>query len=797
MSEKQEENMQIIYRLKIFSIFILTFFVLNNILAGTGTVQGKVYNKKGEVLVGANVEFKNHAQGTSTNKQGEFIFTEIPSGKYIIQVSYIGYEKQKRSFKLENGEEKYFEFDLEKSFIKSQTLIISGNPGASNPMESPKKVNYITGREKIRNQAVSLGKTLESMAGVDNISTGAVSGKPIIRGQSGERIKILNNGIGQEFQQYGTRHTPTLDPFNSRQIEVVQGPASLLYGSSALGGAINLLPYQYKFGENDELDFEGKFYNFYRSNNSQYNTGVKIQSGNKNFGIKGSIIYKKGGNFHTPDVETYPESGMSGDPKFAGEIDHTDFEQLNGSIGAGMLTDKGLLSLNYKRYCNENNFLLPDGGPIGIRHVNQVATLDGDINFDNFKIEPKLSYQRNRRLATRKGLSRQYLPDSANVDLVLNVYTGRFEVEHYDISGLSGTWGAEVKYYDHNNIGFVPLQPTGSYANIASFVFEEWRKNNLTLNFGTRFDYRKQTVKGNDSNPLLPQKNEYDSEKMFSISGAVGSAYQIDEKMTVAVNIGRGFRNPSFYNMYVHGYHGGVFAYQIGNPNLKSEKSLDISGSLRYKSELMEMSLNLYENRIKNYIYLRNVSKHKYAPSKSAPEYILVNSQANTVIEGLSVDIDIELTKRLNWKGNFSLIKSEFTNGGYEGQSLPKFPPTRINSKFKVELPQMEVMRSPYVFLEFEYNGSKNVAGVYEPFSQFDKGIGPDIPFGTASTDSYLLVNLGMGTDVEFFEKEAQLDINITNLLNRSYRDFLDTYKGYTLSPGRSVNVKITLPINN
>jgi iron complex outermembrane receptor protein/hemoglobin/transferrin/lactoferrin receptor protein len=99
-----------------------------------------------------------------------------------------------------------------------------------------------------------------------------------------------------------------------------------------------------------------------------------------------------------------------------------------------------------------------------------------------------------------------------------------------------------------------------------------------------------------------------------------------------------------------------------------------------------------------------------------------------------------------------------------------------------------------YLSINYKYVSEKSAAGVYEPFGQFDSGIGPDIPFGVASTDAYSLLNLGAGFDLDVWEKPINFDITVSNLLNNEYRDFLDTYKGYTLAPGRSVNMKVNVP---
>ena len=745
-----------------------------------------------EPLVGANVVLPNLERGASTNNQGRFIITQLPAGTYNVAVKFIGYKSTSQNVKVTSGETSQIKFKLYQSVIESEPVVITGSPIAADPLNSPQDISCISGREKIRLQSASLGQTIESIPGIYNMSAGSVAGKPIIRGQTGERIRILSDGVAQEYQQYGERHAPNIDTFNAERIEIIKGAASLLYGSDALGGAVNLIPYRFHIASGEQTEFNGSVTTAYHSNNSELMTGAKFGGSTGKVGFTGSLVRRSAGNFHTPEIDPFSKTQKSGDPKFTGEIDHTDFKQLNGSFAAGILTSTGLFSVNYDHYYNSNNFLLPTGSPIGLRLVNQIVTAKGNIAFGRFIFKPKFSYQRNHRQATKEGQSRDILPDSANVDLVLDVYTGRFEVEHIRISKFSGTLGAEIKYYDHENIGLVPLQPTGHFTNTVLFGFEEWQADKLTLNFGARFDYRSQEFIGSVTNPLLP---EDDKRTFSSLSGAFGASYKLSEKLTAAANIGRGFRTPSFYNLYVYGYHGGVFAFQIGNPELKNETSLDISSSLRLRSQRVEASATIYQNRISNYIFLYNAPDHPLAPQNET--FVFAHDQADVLLTGFDLSIKTNILNWLVLGGNYSFINSAFSKGPHKNNELPLMPPDRVCAEVKFLLPNTSIFLSPYILFNMKYVGDKSAAGVYEPFGQFDDGIGPDIPFGVCSTDAYSLINFSIGFDVNIMKMPVNFDIEVTNLLNEEYRDFLDTYKGYALSPGRSVNFKLNVPIGN
>ncbi len=778
------------WSISILVIFLITSYTFCFGQSKYGTINGVVVDGDNEPLAGANILLPKLERGATTDHQGDFTISRLPAGTYKVAVNFIGYTSQLRTIQVNAGETSRMNFTLYQSVFETEPIVITGSPIAVDPLHSPQDISSISGREKIRLQSTSLGKTIESIPGIYNMSAGSVAGKPVIRGQTGERIRILSDGVAQEYQQYGERHAPNIDPFNAERLEIIKGAASLLYGSDALGGAINVIPYRFHIATSDQAEINGSVTTSYHSNNNEYMAGARFGVSTGNTGFKGALVRRRAGNFHTPEIAPFAQTGKRGDPKFTGEIDHTDFEQINGSLATGMLTTLGLFSLHYDHYYNENNFLLPTGNPIGLRLQNQIVNAKANVPLGRFILKPKLSYQRNHRQAAKPGLSRAVLPDSANVDLVLDVYTARIEVEHAKLSDFSGTLGAEIKYYDHENIGLVPLQPTGHFTNFALFGFEEWQSDPLTLNFGVRFDYRSQEFMGSLTNPLLPKD---DNRTFSSLSGALGASYRLSNVLTVAANIGRGFRTPSFYNMYVYGYHGGVFAYQIGNPELDNETSFDMSASLRLRNERTNASATVFQNRIDNYIFLYNAPDHPLAPQNET--FVFAHDQAEAILTGLDLSINYSLFDWLVLGGMFSVIHSEFSSGTHKENELPLMPADRVSANVKFLLPNLSALKSPYAFLNIKHVGDKSSAGIYEPFGQFDDNNGPDIPFGVASTESYLLMNIGFGFDINIMNYPVNLDLEITNILDNEYRDFLDTYKGYALSPGQSVNFKMNVPI--
>lgn len=771
-----------------FVYLILSLFILSIGLMAEkqgSTLRGVVYDNNNLALSGAHISIPSLERGSISNEKGEFTFYNLPKGKHKIVISFAGFETLIRQIEIINDEHSEV-FKLKMTSLQTDEVVITGNPYANNPLNTPQDIISINYWSKLKLENSSLGKTIESIPGIYNLSAGNVAGKPVIRGHSGERVLILNDGISLEYQQYGERHAPTIDINNFERIEIVKGAASVLYGSDAMGGVVNLISTPSRFAIGSTLDFGGKLSANYFSNNNEYMTSLSLNGASDLFAVKGNIVRRKADNFQTPDADPYSKTLRRGDPKFTGEIPHTNFEQINGSFGIGYLSPFGIVSADYNGYSSKNNFLLPDGGPIGLSLENHNVTLKSNIPLTGFVFKPKFNYQRNSRKATKAGLNFTQLPDSAAVDLLLQVVTARFDLENVNLLNLSGTLGVEVKHYDHQNLGIVALQPTGHFTNYSAYAFQEWKESKWAINLGLRFDYRNQLFLATKTNPLLTS----DDERSYStFSGSVGVSYKVTEDITTLVNIGRGFRTPSFFNLYVYGEHGGVFAFQIGNPNLTDETSLDLSWSLRLQNSFIRSSATVYLNTVNNYIFLYNAPNHPLAPA--GKPFVFAHDQADAQLFGFEIDVEASITNWLLLYSNYSALQSKFLSGPWEQNELPLMPPNRLNIGSKIKLPEPGFIQNPYFSIDAKFVSDKKAVGIYEPFGQFDDGIGPDIPFGVCSTTSYETVNLGFGFETRLFKRQMILDFEVANLLGKVYRDFFDTYKGYTLAPGRSFNFRV------
>lgn len=631
-------------------------------------------------------------------------------------------------------------------------------------------------RDKVR---LTLGETLDTLPGVASISAGTQVGKPVIRGLSGQQIQVLSNGMGIDYQQYGERHPPTVDPFLAERLEVVRGASSLLYGSGALGGAIDVQAPAFIFGSDSSLQSTGEALISYHSVNHQWDLGLKAHAYDDTLSLQGGLIRRAGGDLNTPNVATAPGSGDPGDPRFSGRLPHTDFSQLNAQFGLGMQTDLGNLSARVTQWNDANNFLLPTGQGIGVWLRNDEAQLSGDMPLTaDWRLKPTLSWQHNLRRANSPGRTRAEGYDGT-VHLEFDVYQVRIEAIHGILGPFDGgTLGLEYAEKNQHSQGATVLEPGGEVSNLALFAFESKDIGPLTLQAGLRHDWHRVVGDaGKTRGEVTFHGRETHEDRVFS--GSLGAVYRLSEQLALAVNAGRGFRAPSLFERYANGVHGGVAAIQQGNPDLDPEHSLNLDLGLRWHSPRLRASATLYHNQISDYIYLQDTGERR----DGLP--IFSFQQDDAQLSGLEVEARWDLTDRLELAGVVDLVRA--TNERTD-EDLPLLPADSLRLSATYRFADRGVIRNPYLTLSLRHNAAKDAAPG-EPFAQFDS-----MPFGTASTDAYTLMDLDAGIALHAFENRLiYLDLSVRNLFDTDYRDFLDTYKGYALSPGRDIRLSLNM----
>ena len=761
---------------------------------------GRVTSQAGEPLPAVNVRVPALGRGTVTGEDGRYRLEDLPARRLQVRYSRIGYGTDTRTVELSPGAVRTLDVRLDVRAVVSRDITVTGTPSASDPLRVPQEVDVVGSEEMRAAGSSSLGEVLtEKVTGVSSISTGAQVGKPVLRGLSGKRVKVMQNGVSQEFFQYGVRHSPPTSMTEAERVEVVRGPASVLYGSDALGGAVNVISKPVPSAPAGETHAGGRFTGSYATGNEERAGSADVHLATGPLGFRAGVERRIADDLTTPETETFFEEGGRpgpfGPPKYSGEIPFTNFEQLSVYGQAGVRGSFGSVQLFVDRWDSEQNFLLPVGGPVGsesdpplglgqnLEGTNVEAS--GTFSSEPFTLEPTFSYQRAIRQSAEPGTAFEESPDWA-IDLRKDVFTGRFLARHDPAGPFEGTAGVEAIREETDAEGPVELEPSSEITNLAAFAFEQWSADRFTLTGGLRLDHREQEAAPNERT----ERPELLERSFTEVTGALGGNVRLADGLALASNANVGFRAPSVFELYASGVHGGVAAVQLGSPELQPERALTVDLSLRANTPRFRGKVTAYRNRIADYIFLENTGESN---EEGLPFFRAAQTDARIV--GLEGGGRFTAAPWLRLGGSFSFLDGEGEGltdpetGAAGDGPLPMLPADRLGGFAELRPDGSETFGEPSLRVDVKHVFEKDAAGRIEPFSQFD-----GTPFGTASTRAYTVVDVEAKATLRLGAAPLSIALGVDNLTDAVYRDFLDTYKGYALSPGRSLRTRVSLP---
>ena len=766
-----------------------------------GGIAGAVFDESGQALEGVQVRLPELGLLTFSTADGSFRLSHLPPRKLRLSFEVLGHASRVMEVTVAAGTVTPLRIVLETSPISIPGVVVTGVPGLRSALTTPQDVDAVGGEQMRASRTGSLGDLLaRTVPGVSSIRTGSQVGIPVIRGLSGTRVRVLQNGVGQEFYQYGVRHHLTSSLLEAGRVEVVRGTSSLLYGSDALGGAVNVLTRDLPFAAQGGTTTGGEVGGQFFSNNREGAGDLHLYAGTSRAGVGGGVEIRRGGDLTTPNVPDFfqtsaagtAKTGRFGDPKYTGTLPHTGFHQWSAYAQAGVRGRAGTGEIYLTHWDNENNFLLPSGGPkgstsnppqgLGLHLAQTNLALKGTLALDRFFLKSTLSYQNAVRQAAASGKLIEDDPDFV-VDLEKDIFTGRMELAHAPLGSVEGVLGAELAVQDGKALGPVKLEPGSTVTNVGIFAFEEMRRGDLTLTAGLRLDLRSMEAEPNS----LTSDPEHLEQEYRVVSGSVGLAHALGEGVSLAAQASTGFRAPNVFELFADGEHGGVAAYQKGDPTLDPEHTVGVDLSLRWALTRFQGEITGYRNHISDYIYLANTG------TQAGVLPVYQAAQTDAVLTGIDASVEGAPLPWLAVGGRFSWVEGlgdglDDPRGGSGSGPLPLLPPTQLGLFVDVRRPAAWVLESPTLRVKVDRVRKKDAAGVIEPFSQFDR-----IPFGTASTLGYTL--LGLEARAHF--GPVLVSLTVDNLLDEAYRSFLDTYKGYALSPGRNVGVTVRAPLGS
>ena len=714
------------------------------------TISGHVADQDGKPIGQLTVRLVEAKRSTKTSDDGRYSFTQVPRGAYTLVFTTIGYRPEVR--KVTVGEANVsLDVSLKPSIIELAPVQVSASAEATTAMNSPQPVALAAPEELLRLRPNTLGDALADMAGVRNNSSGESTGKPVIRGLTNTRVLIVDDGQRLEHNQWGDDHFSSVEPAAASRIEVIRGPASVLYGSDALGGVVNIIEPDLPDAIGRTPFAQGSLTAGFGSNNQQPDGSGTIEGASGNWGFRGSATGRTAKDVKTPTYTLW----------------NSGYHNAGGSGSVGYHTAWGSVVGRYTLRRDRLQLTDSDSTATGYARTDDDRMhADLSAGFGLSRLEWSVGYESNRRSEYDDATT-----TTAAFGMREHTYTTDARL-HHALGPWSGVLGASGDYATNNNFGEEHLMPNSTTGGGALYAFEQRDVGRWSLSFGARYDYRHLTAEADTA-----LGNGAANLKWNSVTGNAGLLYHVTEPVALVFNVGRGFRAPSGFDLFANGPHEATATFERGNPNLKTETSLNTDLSLRVQTGSAVAEFGGFVNSIHDFIYTVPTGQ-----TDSASGLQIYNvTQGDAVLSGFETQLEIHPTDYLHLQGTADYVRGQNTS---THEALPAMPPFRATYLARLEGHKIGALLEPYVSIGGETNAKQtrlNPAEVVFFASAFN-GAG-------YSPASYTLVNAGAGFSVAASPgRTIAFDFQLRNALNQQWADYLSHLKTNAPNPGMGRN---------
>jgi iron complex outermembrane receptor protein len=741
---------------------LIAFAILGNTssaVAQTGvTITGRLLNSlTGEVLVGAIVQIDELRRETMSGADGTFAFDNVPPGAYHLSVRSAGFSSRRTEVAVSSSPPPPVTIPVDPDLHFGDVVSVTADTPRSQ-FEAFQPTSLLTGQELAKQLEMSIGATLESQPGVAARSFGPAPARPVIRGLDGDRVLILQDGqrMGDLSSQSGD-HGVTVNPAAAQRIEVVRGPATLLYGANAIGGLVNVITDE--IPAKPQQGATGTITADLGSAASEGGGAADVLVGNGTFALHASGAGRRSGDVDTPEGQVVNSQSRSG----------------LGNIGVSWTGAKGYFGGSYGYDNTKYGIPVVEEGTLQLtprRHAFSLrAGADGlDAIFDSYRATLSVRRYKHDELEGSE-VGTAFSNDTTEIELMGS---------HRAMGRLKGSLGGWFLDRGFDARGTEALSPAVDQNGIAAFLYEELTWPHITLQFGGRVDHTGYAPAG-------------EPERAFTTgSASVGALIRpagADDRLTIAASLARAARNPSLEELFYFGLHSGNFAIELGNPDLEPEQALGFDVAFRWRWSRASGEVAYFRNDIDNYIFRNELTRDEF--EARLPEFearfpgrrivghdpdgaegpgvddgddgdvaIVDLVGADTVLQGFEAHADFQIAPRIFAEAGFDSVRGSVKA---TGRPLPRMPPMRGRGGLR------------YQRDAFQAGAEVVAAGSQERVS------GAEQP-----TDGYTLLKLFSSYSFSRGRTVSTITARLDNVTNELYRNHLSLIKQLVPEMGRN-----------
>ena len=734
-------------------------------------LSGYVLDKQShEALAFASVYLSQSETGTITDLDGHFELNDLCPGDADLVISHLGC--QSRTFRVQLTGDTAYTFHLEHDSRELNEVVVTEHREAYTGSLPTSSIS------SVRLQAISgkpLGTMLKEVPGVWTLQTGPSIAKPMIHGLHSNRVLIVQDGVRQEGQQWGSEHAPEIDPYTAGEITLIQGAAGVRYGSDAIGGVILVQPPPYP----TDTAVHGSI-SLAAFSNSLGGSGATRWSGQSKklpaMQWRATGSYRMGGDAATPNYRlantAFRENNLSGAVKWSKAAWQTELGYSRFS------TDLGILSASHIGNLTDLEIALQADTPLILRDfsyyiqapyqhiVHQVIRSfstfrTGDIGH----LDLNIAYQDNHR--QEYDLHRMSDGGPA-LDLSIGTALAEAEWKHRSFMHTNGSIGISAMNQQNVWTGrfFIP----NFISNTAGvFWMENWVSLPWKAEAGVRYDVRKLRSFRNDGEAITETTRNFSH---LSWSGGIG--WQ-QERLSLSFNSGSAWRSPSINELYAAGLHHGAAALEYGDPDLQIETSWQNSLSAKWESARLQIDLGAYVNLMDGFIYLEPQAPPALTIAGAFP--VFAYKQTNARLTGMDAKISYTLFREFSLEAGAAVLRAwDITNNDW----IIQMPSDRLTGGFH------------WHFHDGRDQGWDISAGITHILEQSRV---PDTEDYAPPPAPYTLLRMEAGSELHWGNTVVNWSLSADNLFNTAFRDYLDRYRYFADEPGRDISLHVFIPI--
>jgi iron complex outermembrane recepter protein len=626
----------------------------------------------------------------------------------------------------------------DKGTLTIPTTAVTGNPLGVGSDQMVVPISILNGRELSLKRENTLAETLNSIPGVSNSSFGPSVGRPMIRGMDSDRIKILQNGINNlDASNLSFDHGVSIDPLIIEQIDVIRGPATLLYGGGAVGGVVNAIDHRIPKEKLEGITGRGEVR--YGGANLEQSNAAVVDVGTGNFVMHFDAYSRDSKNLRIPGnaISSKLDSTQVWDPAGGSLPEDPEEDQVNpgayatyqtnhgrkkllnsqsetrgGAVGASMIFDRGYAGVSYAKHQTKYG---------SVKEPGILLDMDTDrIDFAS-EIRDLGNFFEKAKFKAAYTDYRHHEMDAVKIHTTFKNrgIDGTFELTHVPLLGLKGVIGTQFDNGKFDATGHEAFTPNSKTNSQSVYVYEELPLNQHKMTFGLRHGKHEVESKGGGEIHEGVSKFGDPSRKKFNTNNAaIGGLYKLNEQWSLTGNLSHNERAPSYFELFANGVHTATGVFEEGTANLKKEKSNGLDGQIRWKSGQDSLTFGAYFNKFSNFIGLLSTIAEGHGENEEVPDTEITYKKSTfsgikAEFKGVELEGKTMLTDYLqfNVRGDYVDAKDK-TNGGY----VPRISPLKLGAGLKYEfdrfgarLDVLHAFKQDRVATNYNYVGTKEL----------------------------------------------------------------------------------------